>query len=134
MKVRVHGPGGTIREVDPTAPLSAVDLTEGQGRIHGRWLALLRDVRKIPNPLQSPAGAVAAAAALAGRPEAEQDALIERFVRDDDRKLAKAGWPLTWLPARLNGYLAAATSPAGAGGPGYSNDVWKGRKGGEVKL
>jgi hypothetical protein len=136
MKIRVHGPGGTLREVDPTAPLSLDTLSTGQGRIHGHWLALLQSVRKLVNPQPSPAGAVAAAAALAGRPEAEQDALIERFVRDDDRKLARAGWPLTWFPARLNGYLAVAAGiPASAsGGAGYSNDVWKGRKGGEVKL
>ncbi len=61
------------------------------------------------------AAAAAAEAALHALPAGEQDVLIAAFVRNDEKDLVAAGWPLSWLPQRLNGLLAARSGKSGSG-------------------
>jgi hypothetical protein len=132
VRVLRHDADGQVHEVIPR-PVTADTLTEEQERIHGLYLRLLQEVRGIAQPTGDPAGAVRAAQWARGREWPEVERAVRALVADNEAKIVSAGWPLSWLPRRANGYLAGAgpgAAPAAPDAPRGVNAPWAGKKSG----
>jgi hypothetical protein len=90
-------------------------LGEATAMISGWYLKAKQELRGIPQPTPDPAGAIKVAhwARDSHRSFDDVEWVIRKLVSDNERSLATAGWPLSWLlPTRADGYFARRSTDA----------------------